>query len=77
MSTEVQNTTSSKHDAKLPVIRRVPLRDILDYEVRASWWASWVSADWMQNLAGTYYAWKVTRKYKRYKWSKDVQEHGV
>lgn len=42
------------------------MSDILDYEIRSSWWACWIWWDWGQNLAGTYFAWKVNRKYKKY-----------
>lgn len=37
----------------------------LDYEVQASWWASWISNDFLQGLAGRYFAWKVNRKMGR------------
>lgn len=46
-----------------------PLEDFLDYEVRSSWWASWIGWDWGQELAGSYFAWKTRRKYTRYKTS--------
>ena len=39
---------------------------VLDYEVQSSWWASWVWWSWGRNLAGSYFAWKVKRKYGRY-----------
>lgn len=64
-------------DFQYPSTGPVPLYQLLDYEIRASWWASWISARWMQNLAGKYYGWKVCRKYRRYKWSKDVQQYGI
>jgi hypothetical protein len=38
---------------------------ILDYEISASWWASYVSNDTLQNLASRYFAWKVNRKIGR------------
>lgn len=37
--------------------------EILDYEIRASWWASW--CPWRE-FAGAYFAWKVRRKWRRY-----------
>jgi hypothetical protein len=40
--------------------------EILDYEVRASWWACW--CPW-HALAATYFAWKVRRKWRRYEGS--------
>lgn len=36
------------------------------YEIRASWWASWVSNPFLQDLASRYFAWKVRRKFGRY-----------
>lgn len=42
----------------------------LDYEIRSSWWASWIGWDWGQELSGRYFAWKASRKYARYKQSK-------
>jgi hypothetical protein len=39
---------------------------LLEYEIASSWWAQWLFAEWMQNLAGTYYANKTRRKYDRY-----------
>lgn len=46
--------------------------DILAYEVRASWWAGYLSANWMQKLAARYFVWKVERKYARYKKSMEL-----
>ena len=37
--------------------------DILNYEIRASWWASW--CPWRE-FAGWYFACKVRRKWRRY-----------
>ena len=48
--------------------------DILDYEIRSSCWASWISWSWMQVLSGKYFAWKVKHKYARYKQSKVWQQ---
>lgn len=42
----------------------------LDYEIRSSWWASWIGWNWGQELSGKYFAWKTSRKYARYKQSK-------
>jgi hypothetical protein len=44
----------------------ISLTEILDYEVRASWWMREVSWPWAQALAGRYLAWKVKRKWYRY-----------
>lgn len=46
------------------------MRRYLDYEIRSSWWASWVGIGWVQQLAGRYFAWKTKRKYVRYRQTK-------
>jgi hypothetical protein len=46
------------------------LHTFVEYEVRASWWASWISWDWGQYLVAKYFAWKIKKKYERYKNSK-------
>lgn len=46
---------------------------IIEYEVRSSWWTPYVSWKWGQELAGSYIAWKVKRKYRRYK--KSIEEY--
>jgi hypothetical protein len=59
-----------------PHIKRQPVIDILqatDYEIRSSWWAQWLSWHWAQNLAGSYFAWKVKRKHGRYYRSKSEE----
>lgn len=53
-----------------PPVSGGPLFTFLDYEIRSSWWASLISWEWGQNLAGKYFAWKAIRKYTRYKKSK-------
>jgi hypothetical protein len=42
-------------------------RDILDYEIRSSWWACLISNPRLQDLAASYFAWKVRRKLRRYR----------
>ena len=46
--------------------QRPSMRNCLDYEVRSSWWAGWISLSWFQELAALYYAAKVNRKYARF-----------
>ena len=46
---------------------------ILDYEVCSSWWASWIWFESGQNIAASYFAWKVKRKYGRYVAMKKAQ----
>lgn len=41
-------------------------REILRYEVSASWWARYCSLPFLQGWASTYFSWKVNRKYDRY-----------
>lgn len=43
--------------------------DLLDYEVAGSWWAQWLSSEWLQTLAAKYFAATVKRKHRRW------QEH--
>lgn len=40
--------------------------DLLDYEIRSSLWACYVSNDYLQKLAVKYFSWKVKKKHKRY-----------
>lgn len=44
----------------------ITVEEILDYEVKASPIALYISSGWGQKLSSVYYAWKVSRKYKRY-----------
>jgi NTP pyrophosphatase (non-canonical NTP hydrolase) len=46
---------------------------LLQYEIRSSWWASYISNPYLQDLSGKYFAWKVIRKYKRYTESIKIQ----
>ena len=62
-------TTDLGNDAKL-VLADSSLSVLLDYEIRSSWWASWIGWNWGQELSGKYFAWKTSRKYARYKQSK-------
>jgi hypothetical protein len=50
------------------------IETILDYEVRSSFWACYVSSRRLQGLASRYFAWKAKRKYSRYKKSLATQE---
>jgi hypothetical protein len=45
-----------------PVLSDSSLSVFLDYEIRSSWWASWIGWNWGQELSGSYFAWKVKRK---------------
>ena len=43
------------------------IRDALLYEIHSHWLAPYVSNPFLQNLFAKYFAWKVSRKYKRYR----------
>lgn len=59
-------------------LRLLTVREILDYEVRASWWAGWLSWGPLVRLAAAWFSWKVRRKARRYRLSKDGSvAHGV
>jgi hypothetical protein len=57
------------------------IRQILLYEAHASWWAGYMFGDFLQSLAGKYFAWKVNRKYARYsksiKKARELKERGL
>lgn len=40
---------------------------LVNYEVRGSFWAQYLYFEWMQYIAGKYFAWKIRRKYRRMK----------
>lgn len=40
---------------------------LLDYEIASSWWAPLVGNSWLQDRVASYFAWKVRRKYRRYR----------
>jgi len=50
----------------LDKIKKIEMYDALQYEVHSHRFASWISNDFIQGLMGNYFAWKVSRKYKRY-----------
>ena len=52
----------------------IPMHEFLEYEIRSSWWASWIGWNWLQQLGGTYFAYKVSKKYARYYKSKYWQQ---
>lgn len=47
-------------------IMPIDLGRLVDYEIRASWWASLISWERGQDWAGSFFAWKVRRKHARY-----------
>ena len=47
--------------------RLLSMQQVLHYEVKSSWWACWISNETLQDLASSYFAWKVRRKFNRYR----------
>jgi len=73
---EIVNAVQDRIDDQVEVMARIAgqdaipsMRKILDYEIKSSWWSSWVGIAWMQSLAGWYFAWKTKRKYKMFEYS--------
>lgn len=52
---------------------KLTIVDAVNYETRASWWAEWISIEWMQEVAARWFVWKVRRKYRRYEVSLERQ----
>ena len=52
-------------------------KDILAYEVHSSWWAGLAGLTGLRELAASWFAWKVRRKYRRYEASlrESVQQY--
>lgn len=44
----------------------ITLHDAVEYELRGSWWASWVFWGWGQELTARYFVWKARKKHTRY-----------
>ena len=47
-------------------LKNLARTQILDYEIRSSWWAKYILWNWLLKLTGIYFAVKVKRKYSRY-----------
>ena len=80
---QAQAATKPEHRGKEACVQRVAiprqelqLVDALDYEINASWWASWIGSPTLQNWAARYYAWKASRKWAQYRKSKDRARRG-
>lgn len=48
-------------------------KQCLDYEIHSSKWANKIGNKYLQKIAGTYFAWKVRKKYNRYLISKNEE----
>ena len=70
LKTENFGTTKDLGNNANRMLADSSLSVFLDYEIRSSWWASWIGWNWGQELSGKYFAWKTSRKYARYKQSK-------
>ncbi len=44
----------------------ISLSQALAYEINSSWWASFMFGEFLAGIAGSYYAWKVARRFARY-----------
>lgn len=53
-------------------IRQISIQEILDYEVRSSWWSNLLGIECLRVLAARYFAWKTRRKYARYLYYKNA-----
>lgn len=51
---------------KIETETEIKMMEVLDYEIRSSWWASFIFWSWGQTMVGNYFAWRVRRKHKRY-----------
>ncbi len=71
-----KNTIMEKENGNFakPMLADSSLHVFIEYEIRSSWWASWIGWDWGQELSGKYFAWKTSRKYARYKQSKALEQ---
>lgn len=49
----------------------ISIRYIIDYEIRSSWWAPWISFGPLKEIVSLYFSWKVRRKHRRYASSVD------
>ena len=67
---EAMSIENEKGNLAKPMLADSSLSVFLDYEIRSSWWASWIGWNWGRELSGKYFAWKTRRKYARYKQSK-------
>ena len=54
---------------------KITMMQALDYEVKSSWWSGLIFWNWGRDLAGTYFANKVKRKYRRY--TKSVEHQNL
>ena len=55
-------------------MKQISIHEAVHYEIRASWWAQYMWAHWMQVLSGKYFAWKANRKYIRYNDSIEMED---
>ena len=53
----------------------ISIKDALLYEIHSHWLAPHVSNPLLQNVLGNYFAWKVSRKYRRYRRSMAIRNN--
>lgn len=51
----------------------ISIKEALEYEVNSSVISSRVRSRWVQNILASYFARKVRKKYKNYKWNMETQ----
>ena len=51
---------------------KIEMKEALMYEVMSSLWAGFIWFEWGRELASSYYAWKVKRKYRRYSYALEL-----
>lgn len=52
----------------------ISLLDALEYEIKSSWWAKYISNNQLQELTASYFGWKTKRKFWRYQMTIAVGE---
>lgn len=52
----------------------ITINQALRYEIAGSWWSKLITNDFLQEMAGNYFSWKVRRKYLRYVEYQSIRE---
>lgn len=48
------------------------LSKFIEYEILSSYWAGFISIEWMQQISANYLVWKATTKFARYQKNKSL-----
>ena len=62
------------NDLKIFDSMNFPIKIFLDYEIRSSWFAEYISWKWLQEISARYFAWKTSRKYERYVFANEREQ---